>query len=122
MWTVVMDTVETGWIFLQGIGAPEGISLAGPGLVPPDWDFGEYLTEVLETLRAPNSRCTDCGGRLTAVCPDCTTGPSWFCTRHKGCLNCDIYGGEAGLSGDWADGTRLVDDSLAWIFTTWVPS
>jgi hypothetical protein len=64
MWTAVMDTVETGWIFLQGIGAPEGISLAGPGLVPPNWDFGEYLTEVLETLRAPNSICTDCGGDL----------------------------------------------------------
>ena len=30
MWTTVMDTVETGWTFLQGIGAPEGISLVGP--------------------------------------------------------------------------------------------
>jgi hypothetical protein len=74
MWTAVMDTVETGWIFLQGIGAPEGISLVRPDLVPQDWDFGEYLTEVLETLRGPNSRCAECGGRLTAVCPDCTAG------------------------------------------------
>ena len=51
------------------------------------------------------------GGRLTAVCPDCTAGACWFCARHKGCLNCDICGGESGLSGDWVDGTRLVDDS-----------
>ena len=113
MWMAVIDTVETGWTFLQGIGAPEGISLAGPGLVPPNWDFGEYLTEVLETLRAPNSICTDCGGRLTSVCPNCTAGACWFCARHKGCLNCDICGGEAGLSGDWVDGTRLIDDSLS---------
>ena len=47
------------------------------------------------------------------VCPDCTTGTCWFCARHKGCLNCDICGGEAGPSGDWEDGTRLVDDSLS---------
>ena len=74
-------------------GFLQGISLAGPGLVPQDWDFGEYLTEVLETLRAPNSRCTDCGGRLTTVYPDCTTGACWF--------------------------SMIVS---AWIFTTWVPS
>ena len=112
MWVTVMDTVEIGWTFLQGIGAPEGISLAGPCPVPQDLDFGEYLTGTLETLRAPNSRCTECGGRLTTVCPDNTTGAYWFCSRHKGCLNCDMCGCEAGLLGDWVDGTRLVDDSL----------
>ena len=44
MWVAVMDTVEIGWTFLQGIGAPEGISLVGPCPVPQDLDFGEYLT------------------------------------------------------------------------------
>ena len=91
----------------------QGISLAGPCPVPQDLDFGEYLTGALETLRAPNNRCTECGGRLTAVCPDCTVGACWFCARHEGCLNCDMCGCEAGLLGDWVDGTRLVDDSLS---------
>ena len=112
MWVAVMDAVEIGWTFLQGIGAPEGISLVGPCPVPQDLDFGEYLTGARETLRVPNNRCTECGGRLTVVCPGYTEGACWFCARHKGCLNCD-RGCETGLSGDWVDGTRLVDDSIS---------
>ena len=102
MWVPVMDTVEIGWTFFQGI------LLAGPFPVPQDLDFGQYRTGALE----PNSWCTECGGRLTSVYPDCTTGTCWFCARHKGCLNCDMCGCETGLLGDWVDGTRLVVDSL----------
>ena len=51
MWVTVMDTVEIGWTFLQGMGTPEGISLVGPCPVPQDLNFGEYLTGVLETVR-----------------------------------------------------------------------
>ena len=49
MWVTVMESMEIGWSFLQGIGAP-GISLAGPNPVPHDFDCGEYLTGALETL------------------------------------------------------------------------
>ena len=50
MWVTVMESMEIGWSFLQGIGAPEGISLAGPCPVPQDFDFGDHLTGALETL------------------------------------------------------------------------
>ena len=76
MWVTVMESMEIGWTFLQGKGAPEGISLTGPCPVPQDFDFDrEYLTGALETLRAPNSWYREVGGRLTLVCPDCTDTP-----------------------------------------------
>jgi hypothetical protein len=61
MLVVVMESMEIGWSFLQGI------SLTGPNPVPHDFDFGDHLTGALESLRAPNSWCIDCGGRLTAI-------------------------------------------------------
>jgi hypothetical protein len=33
--------------------------------------------------------------------------------RHRGCLCCEICERETDISGDWIDGTRLVDDSLS---------
>ncbi len=76
-----MDTVETGWTFLQGIGAPEGISLAGPVPVPQDWDFGEYLTEALETLR--EGRVAGQGTEKNTVV-GCSQKPGHDCARsHK---------------------------------------
>ena len=116
MWVTVMESMEIGWSFLQGIGDPEGITLTGPNPIPIEFDFGEYLTSALEALRTPNNWFIDDGGRLPVVCPDCTTGTNCFCDRHKGCLNCEISGREvdlSDLSGDWVDGTRLVDDSLS---------
>ena len=112
MWVPVMVSMEIDLFFLQGIGAPEEITIVGPNPVPHDFDFGEYLTGAMETLRSPNNWCIDSGGRLTVVCPDCTTGTCWFCVRQKGYLNCDMCGREVDLLGDWVDGTRLVDDGL----------
>ena len=57
--------------------------------------------------------CEQCGTRFTVICPDCTAGACWFCARHKGLLCCEICEGETDLSGDWVDGTRLVEDSLS---------
>ncbi len=47
------------------------------------------------------------------ICSDCKAGTYWFCARHKGHLFCEICEWETDLSGDWVDGTRLVDDSLS---------
>ena len=86
--------------FSPGDRSPRGDFAGRTVPVPQDLDFEKYLTGALETLRSPNSRCTECGGRLTAVCPDFTVRACWFCSRHKGCLNCDMCGCEAGLLGD----------------------
>jgi len=53
MWMMALESMETGWSFLQGlqgIGAPEGITLAGPNPVPTAFDFGKHLTQALEAL------------------------------------------------------------------------
>ncbi len=60
-----------------------------------------------------NKWCVQCGGRFTAICPDCNSGACWFCERHKEHLFCEICERETDLPGDWVDGTRLVDDSLS---------
>ena len=78
-----------------------------------EFDLGDYLTRALDALGALNKWCMHCGGRFTAICPDCTTGTCWFCARHKACLCCENCERETDLSGDWIDGTRLVDDSLS---------
>ena len=78
-----------------------------------EFDLGDYLTRALDALGALNKWCMHCGGRFTAICPDCTAGTCWFCARHKACLCCEICERETDLSGDWIDGTRLVDDSLS---------
>jgi hypothetical protein len=44
---------------------------------------------------------------------DCTAGACSFCVRHRGCLCCEVCERETDISGDWIDGTRLVDDSLS---------
>jgi len=36
MWAAAMEAMQTGWVFLQGIGAPKGITLAGPNLTIPE--------------------------------------------------------------------------------------
>ncbi len=108
-----IESVETGWSFLKGLGAPEEISLAGPNPIPVDFDLGDFLTRTLDILGVINKWCEQCGGRFTAICPDCTAGVCWFCARHKGCLCCEICELETVLSGDWVDGTRLVDDNLS---------
>jgi hypothetical protein len=108
-----IESVETGWSFLQGLGAPVEISLGGPNPIHMEFDLGDYLTRTLDTLGALNKWCMHCGGRFTVICPDCTTGACWFCVRHKACLCCKICERETNISGDWIDGTRLVDDSLS---------
>ena len=42
-----------------------------------------------------------------------TVGVCRFCARHKGYLFCEICELETDLSGDWVDGTRLVDYNLS---------
>ncbi len=76
----------------------------------------DFVTRALDTLGTLNKWCEKCGGRFTAICPDCTTGACWFCARHLGRLCCEVCERETdrGISGDWIDGTRLVDDSLSW--------
>jgi hypothetical protein len=49
-----LESMETGWPFLQGICAPEVITLAGLNPIPTGFDFGEHLTQALEPLRALN--------------------------------------------------------------------
>ena len=79
---------------LHGTIRERDVSPAGPNPVRHDFYFGDHLTGALETLRTPNSWCIDCGGRLTAICPDCTSGACWFCDRHKECLNFEMCGWE----------------------------
>ena len=107
------ESVENGWSFLRGLGAPAEISLTGPNPIPGNFDLGDFLTRTLEKMGAFNTRCEQCGARFTAIFPDCTAGTCWYCTRHKGRLCCEICEGVTDLSGDWVDGTRLVDDSLS---------
>ena len=39
MWMTALELMETCWSFLQGIGAPEGITLKGPNPIPTGFDF-----------------------------------------------------------------------------------
>ena len=107
-----IESMEIGWSLLRVLGAPTEIPLAGPNPIPADFDLADFLTRTLDGMDALNKWCEKCGGRFTATCPDCTAGTCWFCVRHKGCLCCEICERETDLSGDWVDGTRLVDDSL----------
>ena len=108
-----IESIEIGWSLLKGLGAPAEITLAGPNPIPTDFDLEDFLTRTLDTLGALNKWCEKCGGRFTAICPDCTAGACWFCARHRGCLGCEVCERETDISGDWIDGTRLVDDSLS---------
>ena len=108
-----IESVEIGWSLLRGLGAPAEIPLVGPNPIPPDFDLEDFLTRTLDKMAALNKWCAQCGGRFTAICPECTAGACWFCARNKGCLCCEICERETDLSGDWVDGTRLVDDSLS---------
>lgn len=45
-----MESIETDWSFLQGLGSPVEISLSGPDPTPMEFDLGEYLTRSLDTL------------------------------------------------------------------------
>ena len=110
-----IESVETGWSFLQGLGVPTEISLADPNPIPREFDLGDYLMKALDTLGALNQWFMHCGGRFTAICPDCKTGTCWF-WRHKAFLCCEICERKIHLSADWVDGTRLVDDSLRLYF------
>ena len=49
MWVSVMESNGDRLVFPSGDRSPEGITLAGPNPVPHDFDFGEHLTEALET-------------------------------------------------------------------------
>jgi hypothetical protein len=98
---VTIESVETGWSFLQGLGSPVEISLGGPNPIHMEFDLGDYLTRALDTLGALNKWCMHCGGRFTVICPDCTTGACWFiCVRHKTCLCCEICERETNIFGD----------------------
>jgi hypothetical protein len=108
-----IESIEIGWSLLRGLGAPAEITFAGPNPIPTDFDLEDFLTRALDTLGALNKWCEQCGGRFTAICPDCTAGACWFCARHKGCLCCEVCERVTDISGDWIDGTRLVDDSLS---------
>ena len=59
-----IETVETGWSFLKGLGAPEEISLTVPNPIPVDFDLGDFLTRTLNILGVPNKWCEKCGGRF----------------------------------------------------------
>jgi hypothetical protein len=83
------------------------------GTILPQFDLEDFLTRTLDTLGTLNKWCEKCGGRFTTICPDCTTGACWFCARHRGYLCCEVCERETDISGDWIDGTRLVDDSLS---------
>jgi hypothetical protein len=69
MWTAVVDTVETSWTFLQGIGAPEGISLAGPGQDRmhhmTGWNLG--LQYAGDRQRNGRNGLPNCSGRRSGV-------------------------------------------------------
>ena len=80
-----IETVEIGWSLLRGLGAPAEITLAGPNPIPTDFGLEDFLTRTLDTLGALN----------------------------RGCLCCEVCERETDISGDWFDGTRLVDDSLS---------
>jgi hypothetical protein len=108
-----IESIEIGWSLLRGLGAQAEITLAGPNPIPTDFDLEVFLTRTLDTLGALNKWCEQCGGRFTAICPDCTVGACWFCARHRGRLCCEVYKRENDISGDWVDGTRLVEDSLS---------
>jgi hypothetical protein len=108
-----IETIEIGWSLLRGLGAPAEIMLAGPNPIPTDFDLEDFLTRTLDTLGTLNKWCEKCGGRFTAICPECTAGACWFCVRHRGDLCCEVCERETDISGDWIDGTRLVDDSLS---------
>ena len=43
----------------------------------------------------------------------CESRVCWFCVKSNGCLTCEICEHKAELSGSWADGTKLVEDSLS---------
>ncbi len=99
-------------VLVRGLGVPTEIPLAGPNPIPADFDLADFLTSTLDSMDALNKWYEQCGGRFTETCPGWTEGACWFCVRHKGCLCCEICERETDLSGDWADGMRLVDDSL----------
>jgi hypothetical protein len=65
-----IESVETGWSFLKGLGTPVEISLADPNPIPVDFDLGDFLTRTLDILGVLNKWCEQCGGRFTATCPD----------------------------------------------------
>ena len=85
-----IESVEIGWSLLRGLGAPAETTLAGPNPIPTDFGLEDFLTRTLDTLGALNKWCEQCGGRFTAICPDCTAGACWFCVRHRECLYCEV--------------------------------
>ncbi len=74
-----IQSVEIGWSLLRGLGAPAEIPLAGPNPIPADFDLEDFLTRTLDTMAELNNWCEQCGGRFTAICPECTAGACWFC-------------------------------------------
>jgi hypothetical protein len=46
LFVATIESVETGWSFLQGLGSPAEISLAGPNPIPMDFDLGDFLTKL----------------------------------------------------------------------------
>ncbi len=70
-----LESIEIGWSLLRGLGAPADITLAGPNPTPTDFDLEDFLTKTLDTLGTLNKWCEKCGGRFTAICPECTAGP-----------------------------------------------
>jgi hypothetical protein len=69
VWVVASETLDIGWSFLQGVGAPKEIHLAGPSPSPTDNTAQELFTRELEVLRTVDVWCTSCGGRCTNEMP-----------------------------------------------------
>ena len=113
MCVAASETLGIGWSFLQGVGEPKKILLAGPSPSTTDTTVQELFTRELEVLRTVDVWCTRCGGRCTARCPVCDSGGYWFCAKSSDCLTCEICEHKTELSGSWSDRTKLVDDSLS---------
>jgi hypothetical protein len=62
VWVVASETLGIGWSFLQGVGAPKEILLAGPSPSITDTTAQELFTRELEVLRTVDVWCTSCGG------------------------------------------------------------
>jgi hypothetical protein len=65
-----LESVETGFSFLQVLGVPSQISLRGPNPISTEFDLGDFLTRTLDTLGVLNKWCGHCGGRFTSICTD----------------------------------------------------
>ena len=48
VWVAASETLGIGWSFLQGVGAPKEILLAGPNPSPTDTTSQELFTRELE--------------------------------------------------------------------------